>query len=122
MTAAIGRCPGSAAPTVGCDRRHDRDDDEQRRDCGDATASPFDLASALLWAAQLIRFFRALAAENLALLLAAIAIVSPVAGLRPSRAARLLTLNLPNPARETSPPLASWLETASRAASTACFA
>jgi hypothetical protein len=69
-----------------------------------------------------MRLFNALAAENFALLLAAIEIVSPVAGLRPSRAARLLTLNLPNPARETSFPLANWVETASNAASTACLA
>jgi hypothetical protein len=37
---------------------------------------------------QLRRFFSALAAENFAALLAAMLIVSPVDGLRPSRAAR----------------------------------
>jgi hypothetical protein len=42
-------------------------------------------------------FFSAAAAENLAARLAAIWIVSPDAGLRSSRAARPLTLNLPKP-------------------------
>jgi hypothetical protein len=47
------------------------------------------------------------AAENFAALLAAIWIVSPVWGLRPSRAKRLLTPNLPKPAIATPPPAAS---------------
>src|ERR1700691_5914984 len=64
------------------------------------------------------RFFSALAAENFAALEAAILIVSPVDGLRPSRAARWLTLNLPKPASATSPPAASSSETTSSAAST----
>jgi hypothetical protein len=51
--------------------------------------------------------FSAAAAENLAARLAAIWIVSPVAGLRPSRAARSATLNLPKPAIATSWPAAS---------------
>jgi hypothetical protein len=52
-------------------------------------------------------FFSAAAAENFAALLAAIWIVWPVAGLRPSRAVRSLTLNLPKPAIATSRPAAS---------------
>ena len=51
--------------------------------------------------------FSAAAAENFAARLAAIWIVSPVAGLRPARAARSLTLNLPKPAIATSRQAAS---------------
>src|SRR5579863_9858960 len=64
-------------------------------------------------------FFSALAAENLAALLAAMLIVAPVAGLRPVRAARLETPNLPKPATDTSPPAASSAAIASNTASTA---
>jgi hypothetical protein len=64
-------------------------------------------------------FFSAAAAENFATVLAAIWIVSPLAGLRPSRAARSLALNLPNPAIATSRPAASSLAIASNAASMA---
>jgi hypothetical protein len=39
---------------------------------------------------------------NESLLEAAILIAAPVAGLRPSRSARLVTLNLPKPLSETS--------------------
>src|SRR5262249_19160149 len=59
------------------------------------------------------RFFRALAAEKFAALLAGIWIVCPVDGLRPRRAARELTLNLPKPASATSPPAANSSDTAS---------
>jgi len=65
---------------------------------------------------------RAAAAENFAARLAAIWIVSPVAGLRPSRAARSLTVNLPKPAIATSRPAASSPVIASNAASTALLA
>src|SRR5580692_9777831 len=68
---------------------------------------------------QLRRFLSALAAENLAALLAAMLIVAPVAGLRPCRAARWLMLNFPKPARATSPPAASSSATASIVASNA---
>src|ERR1039457_5900558 len=68
------------------------------------------------------RFFSALAAENFAALLAAMLIVAPVDGLRPCRAARWLTLNLPKPASATSPPAASSSETTSIAVSTTCRA
>src|ERR1700733_5624208 len=68
------------------------------------------------------RFFSALAAENFAALEAAIWIVAPVDGLRPWRAARWLTLNLPKPASATSPPRASSSDTDSIAASIACRA
>jgi hypothetical protein len=47
--------------------------------------------------------FNAVAGENLTARRAAIWIVSPVAGLRPSRAERSATLNLPKPATATSP-------------------
>src|SRR3954452_11861149 len=66
--------------------------------------------------------FRPDAAEKRAALLAAIWIVSPVAGLRPSRAERSLTLNLPKPETATSPPPASSLAMALNVASTASFA
>jgi hypothetical protein len=49
----------------------------------------------------------ALAAENFATRLAAIWIVWPVAGFRPSRAARSRPVNLPKPAIATSRPAAS---------------
>src|ERR1700757_2571955 len=68
------------------------------------------------------RFFNALAAENFAALLAPIWIVWPVEGLRPCRAARWLTLNLPKPASATSPPAASSSETVSMTVSTTCRA
>jgi hypothetical protein len=65
--------------------------------------------------------FSAAAAENFAARLAAIWIVLPLAELRPSRAARSLTLNLPRPAIATSRPAASSSAIASHAASTALF-
>src|SRR4051794_4707074 len=65
---------------------------------------------------------RPAAAENFAARLAAIWIVSPVAGLRPARAARSPTLNLPKPAIATSRPATSSPAIASNAASTALVA
>ncbi len=47
-------------------------------------------------------------ALNLAWVLARILIASPVCGLRPLRAARSATLNLPKPDSRTSSPLARW--------------
>src|SRR3546814_4984373 len=53
--------------------------------------------------------FTALAGAKVSFLDAAILMVSPVAGFRPSRAAVSLTLNLPKPLREiSSPPAAAW--------------
>src|ERR1700735_4014312 len=52
-------------------------------------------------------FFAVLAGLNDDCVEAAILIVAPVAGLRPVRAARDWTLNLPKPGRETSSPLAT---------------
>jgi hypothetical protein len=54
----------------------------------------------------------AFAGVNDSFLEAAILIVAPVAGLRPSRAARLVTLNLPKPLSEISSPLAAALNEA----------
>src|SRR5208283_450353 len=48
-----------------------------------------------------------LADEKVSFLDAAILILSPLAGLRPSRSGITLTLNLPNPGRDTSAPLAA---------------
>src|SRR3546814_2688503 len=53
--------------------------------------------------------FTALAGAKVSFSDAAILMVSPVAGFRPSRAAVSLTLNLPKPLREiSSPPAAAW--------------
>ncbi len=62
--------------------------------------------------------FTALAGEKPSVLDAAIWIVSPVAGLRPSRAALSLTLNLPKLLMETSSPLAAAVVIASNTSST----
>lgn len=56
--------------------------------------------------------FRALAGANVSLRLAAILIVPPVAGFRPSRAGESLTLNLPNPGTDTSSPAVAAVEIA----------
>ena len=66
--------------------------------------------------------FSAAAAENFAARLAAIWIDSPVAGLRPSRAARSAMLNFPKAAIATSRPAASSPAIVSKTASTAFLA
>jgi enoyl-CoA hydratase/carnithine racemase len=53
--------------------------------------------------------FTALAGEKESFFDAAILIFSPLAGLRPSRSGEALTLNFPNPAKETSSSLAAAL-------------
>src|ERR687898_160217 len=70
-------------------------------------------------AGYLTAFLRPEPAVNRGTLLAAICIVSPVRGLRPSRAPRLATWNLPNPVNETSSPDLSALSTVEMTASTA---
>lgn len=72
--------------------------------------------------AYLIAFFSEAPAVNFGTREAAIWIRSPVAGLRPSRALRLATLNLPKPEKETSLPRRSVLSTVSKNASTASAA
>jgi hypothetical protein len=61
----------------------------------------------------------AFAAEKPSFFFDAICIVSPVAGLRPSRAADVETLNLPKPLTATSSPLAAASAIAAKTASTA---
>jgi hypothetical protein len=51
--------------------------------------------------------FTALAGEKESFFDAAILIFAPLAGLRPSRSGEVLTLNFPNPAKETSSSLAA---------------
>ena len=52
----------------------------------------------------LTALFNLLPALNFGTLAALIFIVAPVLGLRPARAARLVTLNVPNPTKETGLP------------------
>src|SRR5205807_10612387 len=70
----------------------------------------------------LTAFFRPAPGVNFGTREAAILIFSPVAGLRPSRALRLLTLNFPNPEKTTSLPRLRVLSIVSRTASTASAA
>src|SRR3546814_8890721 len=70
------------------------------------TAQPFSLSLTALAAAK-VSFFDA-----------AIWIVSPLAGLRPSRAGLSLTLNLPKPGSEISAPVAAASVNATKTAST----
>jgi len=62
--------------------------------------------------------FTALATEKPSLREAAMVMAAPVAGLRPSRAGLLLTLNFPNPGIETSSPLAAASAMAAKTPST----
>lgn len=64
----------------------------------------------------------ALAGVKVSFLEAAIAIVAPVDGLRPSRAGLSLSLNLPNPGRLVSAPLAAASAIALNTLSTIVFA
>ena len=60
----------------------------------------------------------ALAGEKVSFFEAAILIVAPVEGLRPSRSAVALTLNLPKPFKEISSPLAAASAIAAKTPST----
>src|SRR3989344_7550090 len=71
---------------------------------------------------QLTASLRALPALNFGWFDAAMVIVSPVRGLRPVEALRLLTANVPKPTRRTSPPFFSEPVIASKTASTALLA
>ena len=61
--------------------------------------------AAALWGYLLMASFRALPGRNFGTLAALILMDAPVWGLRPMRAARLPTANVPNPTRVTDPPL-----------------
>src|SRR5690348_7912281 len=69
------------------------------------------------WRAYCTASLRPLPARNLGSFEAGIWIFSPVRGLRPSDAARLVTLKLPKPTRRTSMPFLSAPEIASNVAS-----